>query len=294
MAKNAFLSSSTHFHRKIRPLETQTTIPIQRLSIHYKNKKSFIRLHPSKIHIQSSYFLSLLNSNCENISIGPNNNIKRQELLSATERMIMDEKNYSDSFYTGKIDLQNDKPRRPPNAFLLYSGSLRKKIRRTFPEYSNSDVSKLLGIMWRTASEEIKDKFTRLAYEEKQRHKLQHPNFEYNLKKQGWNSGESSASQNNLYDNEWLNDINEFLQQTKEFEKNFNGNLNPEDMKEDAIMLISSMTEDSELDTSKKWLNSSLFEDNLDPNSWMDMINSITLLYPEYTEENIHNNNNAL
>ncbi|CAO3615025.1 unnamed protein product [Cunninghamella blakesleeana] len=293
MVKNTFLHPSTHFYRKILPLEKQTIIPIYKLSIYYKNRKSFIRLHPSKIHMQSSYLLSFLDSTSENITIDLNNSIKRQDLLSATEKMIMDGNDGCDSCYNVKIDLQNEKRKKPLNAFLIYSNSLRRKIRRKFPEYSNSDVSKLLGIMWRTASEEIKEKFFQLANEEKQRFKQQqHFSHENTLKKQESGTAENMVTQNGYYDGEWLNDINEFLQEIKEFEKDFNSELNPEDMKEDAINLINSLIEESDINHGNNWQSSSLFDDNIDINSWRDMINTITILYPDQAEKSIISVNN--
>jgi HMG (high mobility group) box len=47
-------------------------------------------------------------------------------------------------------------PKRPMSAFLKYSQSRRAKVKEDNPDMSNTDVSRLLGEMWRNASKEEK------------------------------------------------------------------------------------------------------------------------------------------
>ena len=47
-------------------------------------------------------------------------------------------------------------PKRPMSAFLKYSQSRRKNVKEENPDMSNTDVSRLLGEMWRNASDEEK------------------------------------------------------------------------------------------------------------------------------------------
>lgn len=43
--------------------------------------------------------------------------------------------------------------KRPPNAFMLYGQSMRAVVRSKFPHLDNSQVSKVLGSMWRQLSD---------------------------------------------------------------------------------------------------------------------------------------------
>jgi len=55
-------------------------------------------------------------------------------------------------------------PKRPMSAFLKYSQTRRKLVRKENPHMSNTDISRLLGEMWRNAGEEEKR-----SYEEQER-----------------------------------------------------------------------------------------------------------------------------
>ena len=47
-------------------------------------------------------------------------------------------------------------PKRPMSAFLKYSQNKRSDVKEQNPDMSNTDVSRLLGEMWRNASEEVR------------------------------------------------------------------------------------------------------------------------------------------
>ena len=47
-------------------------------------------------------------------------------------------------------------PKRPMSAFLKYSISRRKAVKADNPDMNNTDISRLLGEMWRNASEDDK------------------------------------------------------------------------------------------------------------------------------------------
>lgn len=50
-------------------------------------------------------------------------------------------------------------PKRPMSAFLKYSKNRRKVLKAEYADMDNTDVSRLLGEMWRNASEEQKRPF---------------------------------------------------------------------------------------------------------------------------------------
>jgi HMG (high mobility group) box len=50
-------------------------------------------------------------------------------------------------------------PKRPMSAFLKYSQITRPQVKEQNPDMSNTDVSRLLGEMWRTASDEVREPY---------------------------------------------------------------------------------------------------------------------------------------
>jgi transcription factor SOX7/8/10/18 (SOX group E/F) len=50
----------------------------------------------------------------------------------------------------------SDSSHRPPNAFILYSNAMRLSIRQDNPALSNTEVSRLLGKMWKEFPNEAK------------------------------------------------------------------------------------------------------------------------------------------
>ena len=91
--------------------------------------------------------------------------------LSKTERAKWDEAARNDKVrfvrekaaYKGPYNLPKRRakknpsaPKRPMSAFLKYSQSRRKNVKEENPDMSNTDVSRLLGEMWRNASDEEK------------------------------------------------------------------------------------------------------------------------------------------
>lgn len=58
-------------------------------------------------------------------------------------------------------------PRRPMSAFLKFSQTWRKRVKKDNPDIENTDVSRLLGEMWRNATEEAKRPYR--EQEEKER-----------------------------------------------------------------------------------------------------------------------------
>ncbi|KAK0633697.1 mating-type protein MAT alpha 1-domain-containing protein [Immersiella caudata] len=60
---------------------------------------------------------------------------------------------------TGLRKRMDGQPRRPPNAFILYRKDQHPEIKRMYPEIHNNEISILTGSMWKSESEEIRQKY---------------------------------------------------------------------------------------------------------------------------------------
>lgn len=58
-------------------------------------------------------------------------------------------------------------PKRPPSAFLKFSQKQRPIVKRDNPDMRNTDVSRLLGEMWRSASTEEKEPYVTQEQQER-------------------------------------------------------------------------------------------------------------------------------
>ena len=64
-----------------------------------------------------------------------------------------------------------DAPKRPMSAFLKFSKTRRKKVREENPNVSNTDVSRLLGEIWRNATDEEKAPYVETEIIERNKYK---------------------------------------------------------------------------------------------------------------------------
>ena len=74
---------------------------------------------------------------------------------------------------------EDDGAHRPPNAFILYSQSMRSEVQQQNPSLSNTEVSRLLGKMWKEVPSESKNQFKQQAAMLQEEFKRQHPNYTY-------------------------------------------------------------------------------------------------------------------
>ncbi|KAL4885006.1 hypothetical protein BJY04DRAFT_181140 [Aspergillus karnatakaensis] len=72
---------------------------------------------------------------------------------------------------------------RPPNAFILYRQRHHPRVKETFPDLSNNEISVILGKQWRAEPEEVKLHFKGLAEEFKKKHAEEHPDYQYTPRK---------------------------------------------------------------------------------------------------------------
>ncbi|KAI8367540.1 uncharacterized protein BYT42DRAFT_586643 [Radiomyces spectabilis] len=174
------------YHRPIQPrLNHPKALTIHHLSITYTGGKTLVKIHPSQICIGAKELITMVEEKHDYMTTSNGSCIRREDLLLAAEALLQNQTTDLDKQRTGHSYSKSSKPgpKRPSNAFMLYSSSLRKRIKTLFPEFNNSDVSKLLGAMWRSASNEVKEKYTKKANEQRMWHKEQFPDFEYNARK---------------------------------------------------------------------------------------------------------------
>jgi transcription factor SOX7/8/10/18 (SOX group E/F) len=85
----------------------------------------------------------------------------------------------TDSSVQNEQDADSDNSRRPPNAFILYSQAMRTSVRQENPSLSNTEVSRLLGKMWKDVPAEAKLHYKQQATVAQAEFKRVHPDYTY-------------------------------------------------------------------------------------------------------------------
>ena len=76
-------------------------------------------------------------------------------------------------------DGEEDQSHRPPNAFILYSQAMRSEVRQQNPSLSNTEVSRILGKMWKEVPNEVKLQYKQKAAALQSEFKKSHPDYTY-------------------------------------------------------------------------------------------------------------------
>jgi transcription factor SOX7/8/10/18 (SOX group E/F) len=72
-----------------------------------------------------------------------------------------------------------DNARRPPNAFILYAQAMRSAVRQEHPALSNTEVSAVLGKMWKDVPADQKLAYKQRAAAAQEVFKHEHPDYTY-------------------------------------------------------------------------------------------------------------------
>ncbi|KAI0030948.1 high mobility group box domain-containing protein, partial [Vararia minispora EC-137] len=78
-------------------------------------------------------------------------------------------------------------PPRPPNGFMLYRSDKTKEIKKQLEEGGTtkilqSSLSKIIGDLWRSEPEEVREYFNKAALEQKEWHALVYPDYVFKPK----------------------------------------------------------------------------------------------------------------
>lgn len=189
------MKSRTHRKRilPIRPLKPKSMLPMQNLRIqslsfhHHPNGTTYMTVNPDLVTVDSKELIAMLEEKRDRIEAGNNGYILGKDILTAIHKHPTKNDN-TEASMNGDINNHNISklkvPKRPANAFICYNIALRKKVRNLFPNYSNSDVSKIIGGMWKSVGKSEKDEYIKQAVQCRKQHKEKYPNFEYNIKRE--------------------------------------------------------------------------------------------------------------
>ncbi|KAK2779954.1 hypothetical protein FQN53_001185 [Emmonsiellopsis sp. PD_33] len=90
---------------------------------------------------------------------------------------------------------------RPRNAFILFRQHFQASVVAQNPGLANPEISKIIGEKWRTLPQDSKQDWKNLAEEEKARHQQQYPDYRYQPRRYGRNSGNVTPTSSGISNN---------------------------------------------------------------------------------------------
>ncbi|CAF0799693.1 unnamed protein product [Brachionus calyciflorus] len=108
-----------------------------------------------------------------------NLNIAVSEALSKFDlRTLISPKKPSETKTT-----QNQRVKRPMNAFMVWARAARRSLSKTHPNLQNCHLSKTLGSIWHQLTEDQKSPFIDEANRLREEHKIENPDYKYQPKR---------------------------------------------------------------------------------------------------------------
>nr|AET35404.1 SexP [Syzygites megalocarpus]AET35405.1 SexP [Syzygites megalocarpus]AET35406.1 SexP [Syzygites megalocarpus]AET35407.1 SexP [Syzygites megalocarpus] len=171
---------------KPRPLNTPTkALNVESLVLSHNQEHTEIIVYPSQVHIKAKQLLDMIDNKTESIKLENTEfYLKKDDIFSALQFYVTESIKFCDNDTIPiTIDLGFSPPKRPTNAFILYRSTWGKVVRLMFHEFNNSQISKLLGAMWKWSSTKSKQKYIQQAEECRKIYKEKFPNHVYNPRK---------------------------------------------------------------------------------------------------------------
>lgn len=284
--KNSLYSKLTPFIRQLKPKVSlpKKTLPIQDLFFSSDLEgNTLIKIYPSQVLITSQELIEMIEEKKESIQVEKSTYVLRENILVAIHNFACEEDTSvainQDSVLPNV--LQYAEPRRPTNAFILYRTALRKKIKSLFPSFSNKDISKVTGAMWKAANKEVKDKYIKQAMECSILHKKMYPDFEYNIKKETSEKAVTYGEDYSFTSDNWDEYFNWCMQ-------NSTTKIVTEEALMDGTNLTPNYIDWNNLNTTREESFESLLGEGYhEYNEWKEVCNMVNQFFPEDPDQNV-------
>ncbi|KAI9322112.1 hypothetical protein BX666DRAFT_2117440 [Dichotomocladium elegans] len=168
-------------HRPYRPIASKQDQParldVQNLSITTIGDSSYIIIHPSKARIKATDLIDMIKD--DHVITNTGEKVPSQDLVFATTQLFtaMSPENPSTQDISS---VPVDVWKRQANAFIRYRRANGKKLQALIPEYSEADISKFLGAVWKITPENIKQKYRQEWSASVAEQRERNPSFRYN------------------------------------------------------------------------------------------------------------------
>lgn len=212
--KRKLPSPSTAFARPLKPKIpiSMQILPVESMSVYNSNNgNTYLSIHPYQIVIDSRDLISLIENKKECLMVDDYSSIQIHDILNAIHdiSVLHSNQNFLET-KPAQNCLSTSDPKRPTNAFILFNNTFRKRVKFLFPNYSNSEISKFIGAMWKAVAKEIKEDYINQAIECRRLHKMRYPNFEYKLSRT--NAQQDFANPQDSLSTDWENYFNFCIQ----------------------------------------------------------------------------------
>ncbi|KAI9478630.1 MAG: hypothetical protein EXX96DRAFT_595847 [Benjaminiella poitrasii] len=274
-----------------RPLRPKSTSPMHTVSVQnisFQNdieRNTFIVIYPSQIMLDCRDLILMIEEKKDYIIVGNTSYILRKDILKAIQNYpFVNSKSETAKFEPRSSDKsKEDQPKRPTNAFILYNNDLRKKVKTLFPNFSNSDISKLLGAMWKAVDGGIRDEYVKQAVQCRQMHKKMYPDFEYNLKRSS--TTQKSTDTKAFGSDSWDNYFDRLFEKTTA--ESSNGALYADKSNKNEPENVSRLASQLGFELELPYLIQPLSSNSEATDEWNEVCNIVSQFFPENTDQNV-------